>query len=59
MDLNLEVRYFEHYLIFDLKEMDNVLPDYESSDDEKPRVNNDKRDTGANLAGWNDLFLKD
>jgi hypothetical protein len=39
--------------------MDNALPDYESSDDEKPRVNNEKKDTGANLAGWNDLFLKD
>ncbi len=38
--------------------MDNVLPDYESSDDEKPRVN-EKKDTGANLTGWNELFLKD
>ena len=38
--------------------MDNVLPDYDSSDDEKPRVN-EKKDTGANLTGWNELFLKD
>ena len=38
--------------------MDNVLPDYESSDEEKPRVN-EKKDTGANLTGWNELFLKD
>ena len=30
----------------------NILPDYESSDEEKPRVN-EKKDTGANLTGWN------
>ena len=38
--------------------MDNVMPDYDSSDEEKPRQN-EKKDTGANLTGWNELFLKD
>lgn len=33
--------------------MDNVMPDYESSDDEKPRVNDKKDIGGANLTGWN------
>lgn len=36
------------------------MPAYESSDDEKPRAANDKKnDFGANLTGWNELFLKD
>lgn len=35
------------------------MPRYESSDEEeKPKVQN-KRDQGANLTGWNELFLKD
>jgi hypothetical protein len=40
--------------------MDNIMPEYESSDEEKPRVANEqKKDFGANLTGWNELFLKE
>lgn len=39
--------------------MDNIMPEYESSDDEKPKVGEKKNDFGANLTGWNELFLKD
>lgn len=63
--LKIRVREYIWELIKDFKfdnllwnNMDNVLPDYDSSDDEKPRVN-EKKDTGANLTGWNELFLKD
>jgi len=35
------------------------MPEYESSDEEKPKENLNKKDQGANLTGWNELFLKD
>ena len=35
------------------------MPEYESSDEEKPKENQNKKDQGANLTGWNELFLKD
>jgi len=34
------------------------MPEYESSEDEKPKEVG-KKDQGANLTGWNELFLKD
>lgn len=39
--------------------MADIMPEYESSDDEKPKENVPKKDQGANLTGWNELFLKD
>ena len=39
--------------------MADIMPEYESSDDEKPKENQSKKDQGANLTGWNELFLKD
>jgi hypothetical protein len=39
--------------------MADIMPEYESSDEEKPRENLNKKDQGANLTGWNELFLKD
>lgn len=35
------------------------MPEYESSDEEKPKENQQKKDQGANLTGWNELFLKE
>jgi len=40
-------------------EMADIMPEYESSDDEKPKEVQNKKDQGANLTGWNELFLKD
>lgn len=39
--------------------MADIMPEYESSDEEKPKENVGKKDQGANLTGWNELFLKD
>lgn len=39
--------------------MAEIMPEYESSDEEKPKENVSKKDQGANLTGWNELFLKD
>jgi len=40
--------------------MADIIPDYNSSDeDEKPKEVINKKDQGANLTGWNELFLKD
>ncbi len=39
--------------------MADIMPEYESSDDEKPKEVQNKKDQGANLTGWNELFLKD
>jgi ATP-dependent RNA helicase UAP56/SUB2 len=39
--------------------MADIMPEYESSDEEKPKENPNKKDQGANLTGWNELFLKD
>jgi superfamily II DNA/RNA helicase len=39
--------------------MTDIMPEYESSDDEKPKEVQNKKDQGANLTGWNELFLKD
>lgn len=39
--------------------MAEIMPEYESSDEEKPKENLNKKDQGANLTGWNELFLKD
>lgn len=39
--------------------MAEIIPDYDSEEDEKPKVGVDKKGQGANLTGWNDLFLKD
>ena len=39
--------------------MAEIMPEYESSDDEKPKGEIGKKDQGANLTGWNELFLKD
>jgi len=49
------------YAIIDLKvgTMADIIPEYDSSDDEKPKENQQKKDQGANLTGWNELFLKD
>lgn len=38
--------------------MNDIVPEYESSDDEKPKQGAQKKDQGANLTGWNELFLK-
>ena len=38
--------------------MADIMPEYESSEDEKPKEVG-KKDQGANLTGWNELFLKD
>lgn len=39
--------------------MADIMPEYESSDEEKPKDIAGKKDQGANLTGWNELFLKD
>jgi ATP-dependent RNA helicase UAP56/SUB2 len=39
--------------------MADIIPEYDSSDDEKPKEAQQKKDQGANLTGWNELFLKD
>ena len=39
--------------------MAEIIPDYDSEEDEKPKGVVDKKGQGANLTGWNDLFLKD
>jgi superfamily II DNA/RNA helicase len=40
--------------------MAEIMPDYESdSEEQKPKENVNKKDQGANLTGWSDLFLKD
>ena len=38
--------------------MNDIVPEYESSDEEKPKSNVQKKDQGANLTGWIELFLK-
>lgn len=35
-----------------MNNIDNIMPEYESSDDEKPRVNEKNKGEGANLTGW-------
>jgi superfamily II DNA/RNA helicase len=39
--------------------MADIMPEYESSDEEKPKEDIKKKDQGANLTGWNELFLKE
>ena len=49
------------FAIIDLnpRKMAEIIPDYDSEEDEKPKGVVDKKGQGANLTGWNDLFLKD
>lgn len=41
--------------------MTDIMPEYESSDDEKPKElqGHGQKEQGANLTGWSELFLKD
>lgn len=38
---------------FKVRSMADIMPEYESSDEEKPKENPTKKDQGANLTGWN------
>jgi ATP-dependent RNA helicase UAP56/SUB2 len=44
---------------FKVRSMADIMPEYESSDEEKPKEDPKKKEQGANLTGWNELFLKE